>query len=384
MSANVLMVGHSADMYGASRSLIKLVRILNENYKVYVLLPDSGSLSAELKAILPADRILLNEDLYIFTRKSFRLKYILSTLLRFIRNIIFIRKIILKYDIHIIHTNSGVVPAPAMAAGITGRKHIWHIREWFGDFKRFWPFYSAYITRFSDKVVCVSKTMADQFHEHKKVMSIYNGFEIPRIQAEVSIPEDLRQSLNQAELVLGCTSRIRLVRKGQEYLIEAIGIVSQRTGKNIQALLIGDYVQGYEWQKENITALIEKYQLEDRIHFLGHLTNPLPYYKLFDVFVLPSGEPEPFGGVIMEAMSLGLPVIGSNAGGTTEQIADNQNGYLFDNKNAEDLANKIELFLNDPSSIKLFGNCSRERIEKYFSLDLHKENILRIYKNILN
>ena len=384
MSANVLMVGHSADMYGASRSLIKLVRILNENYKVYVLLPDSGSLSAELKAILPADRILLNEDLYIFTRKSFRLKYILSTLLRFIRNLIFIRKIILKYDIHIIHTNSGVVPAPAMAARITGRKHIWHIREWFGDFKRFWPFYSAYITRFSDKVVCVSKTMADQFHEHKKVMSIYNGFEIPRIPAEVSIPEDLRQSLNQAELVLGCTSRIRLIRKGQEYLIEAIGIVSQRTGKNIQALLIGDYVPGYEWQKENITALIEKYQLEDRIHFLGHLTNPLPYYKLFDVFVLPSGEPEPFGGVIMEAMSLGLPVIGSNAGGTTEQIADNQNGYLFDNKNAEDLANKIELFLNDPSSIKLFGNCSRERIEKYFSLDLHKENILRIYKNILN
>jgi len=382
MSANVLMVGHSADMYGASRSLIKLVRILNVNYKVYVLLPDSGSLSAELKAIIPADRILLNEDLYIFTRKSFRLKYIVSTLLRFIRNLIFIRKIILKYDIHIIHTNSGVVPAPAMAARITGRKHIWHIREWFGDFKRFWPFYSAYITRFSDKVVFVSKTMADQFHEHKKVMSIYNGFEIPRISAEVSIPEGLQQSLNQAELVLGCTSRIRLIRKGQEYLIEAIGIVSQRTRKNIQAILIGDYVPGYEWQKENITALIEKYQLEDRIHFLGHLTNPIPYYKLFDVFVLPSGEPEPFGGVIMEAMSLGLPVIGSNAGGTTEQIANNQNGYLFDNKNAEDLANKIELFLNDPSSIKLFGNCSRERIEKYFSLDLHEENILRLYEEI--
>ena len=382
MSANVLMVGHSADMYGASRSLIKLVRILNVNYKVYVLLPDSGSLSAELKAIIPADRILLNEDLYIFTRKSFRLKYIVSTLLRFIRNLIFIRKIILKYDIHIIHTNSGVVPAPAMAARITARKHIWHIREWFGDFKRFWPFYSAYITRFSDKVVCVSKTMADQFHEHKKVMSIYNGFEIPRISAEVSIPEGLQQSLNQAELVLGCTSRIRLIRKGQEYLIEAIGIVSQRTRKNIQAILIGDYVPGYEWQKENITALIEKYQLEDRIHFLGHLTNPIPYYKLFDVFVLPSGEPEPFGGVIMEAMSLGLPVIGSNAGGTTEQIANNQNGYLFDNKNAEDLANKIELFLNDPSSIKLFGNCSRERIEKYFSLDLHEENILRLYEEI--
>jgi glycosyltransferase involved in cell wall biosynthesis len=86
----------------------------------------------------------------------------------------------------------------------------------------------------------------------------------------------------------------------------------------------------------------------------------------------------------MEAMSLGLPVIGSNAGGTTEQIADGQNGYLFENKNAKDLADKIGLFLNDPSSIKLFGKCSKERVEKYFSLDLHKVNILKLYEDIIN
>jgi len=240
------------------------------------------------------------------------------------------------------------------------------------------------MTRFSDSIVCVSKTMAAQFQDHKKVMAIYNGFEVPQIKSEISIPEELMQNLNRADLVLGCTSRIRLIRKGQEYLIEAIGIITQKTGKNIQAILIGDYVPGYEWQKETISALIKKYHLEDRIHFLGHLANPLPYYRLFDVFVLPSGEPEPFGGVIMEAMSLALPVIGSNAGGTTEQIANAQNGYLFENKNAEDLADKIELFLNDSSRLKLFGKCSKERVEKYFSLELHKKNILNLYENILN
>jgi glycosyltransferase involved in cell wall biosynthesis len=84
----------------------------------------------------------------------------------------------------------------------------------------------------------------------------------------------------------------------------------------------------------------------------------------------------------MEAMSLGLPVIGSNAGGTTEQIATNQNGYLFENKNPEDLAHKIELFLNAPSSLTLFGNCSKERMEKYFSLELHTKNILALYKEL--
>jgi glycosyltransferase involved in cell wall biosynthesis len=55
---------------------------------------------------------------------------------------------------------------------------------------------------------------------------------------------------------------------------------------------------------------------------------------------------------------------------------------LFENKNSEDLADKIELFLNDPSSLSLFGTCSRERIEKYFSLELHKENILTLYKEL--
>jgi len=268
MSESILLVGHSGDMYGASRSLIKLVRILDKKYKVYVLLPEAGILHEELSKILPVERILILENLYIFTRKSFKLKYIGSTILRFINNLYQIGRIIRKYDISVIHTNSGVVPAPALAAKISGRKHIWHIREWFGDFNKFWPIYSAYMTRFSDRIVCVSKTMAAQFHGHQKVITIYNGFAIPQFKTETAISIGLKQSLNQADLILGCTSRIRLIRKGQEYLIEAIGIITQKTGKNIQAILIGDYVPGYEWQKETITALIKKYRLEDRIHFL--------------------------------------------------------------------------------------------------------------------
>ena len=383
MRKNILLVGHSGDMYGASRSLIKLVKILEQNYTVHVILPENGVLFDNLTAIIPSQRILINKDLYIFTRKSFKIKYLISTLFQFLRNVISLIKIIQKFNIEVVHTNSGVVPAPALAAKLSGKKHIWHIREWFGDFKQFWPLYSAYITGLSDQVVCVSKTMAEQFGGARNIQSIYNGFEIPKKLNEVSISEQLRTKLNNADLVLGCTSRIRLIRKGQEYLIEAIGILTKKTGKNIQAVLIGDYVSGYESQKEYIHNLISKYDLEDRIHFLGHLKDPLPYYRLFDVFVLPSGEPEPFGGVIMEAMSMGLPVIGSNAGGTTEQIADGWNGYLFENQNAADLAQKLELFLNEKDKLKLFGSRSIKRIEEKFSLEIHKEKILRLYQELI-
>jgi glycosyltransferase involved in cell wall biosynthesis len=383
MKKNILLVGHSGDMYGASRSLIKLVKILEQNYTVHVILPEIGVLFDNLTAIIPSTRILINKDLYIFTRKSFKIKYLISTLFRFLRNLISLIKIIRKYNIEIVHTNSGVVPAPALAAKLSSKKHIWHIREWFGDFKQFWPLYSAYITGLSDKVVCVSKTMAEQFKNPKNILAIYNGFEIPKVQTKATITDDLQNKLNNANLILGCTSRIRLIRKGQEYLIEAIGILTKKTGKNIQAVLIGDYVPGYESQKEYIHSLINKYDLEDRIHFLGHLKDPLPYYRLFDVFVLPSGEPEPFGGVIMEAMSMGLPVIGSNAGGTTEQIANDWNGYLFENQNANDLAQKLALFLNEKDKLKLFGSRSIKRIEENFSLEIHEGKVLRLYDEIL-
>ena len=85
----------------------------------------------------------------------------------------------------------------------------------------------------------------------------------------------------------------------------------------------------------------------------------------------------------MEAMSLALPVIESNSGGTTEQIGHGVNGYLFENQNPADLADKIEIFLEHKSKIKEFGQKSKERIEEYFSLSLHKERILSLYKYLL-
>lgn len=383
MSKRILLIGHSADMYGASRSLLKLTRILSKRYTLYVMLPDKGPLYDLLSSAIPKERILSSPDLFIFTRKSFKLQYLPGTLIKFIRNVSSIRSAILTNRIDIIHTNSGVVPAGALAAKLAGKKHFWHIREWFGDFKQFWPYYSTYMTSLSDKIICVSETMATQFKDKTKVVSIYNGFSIPEIITPVSIPSDLQQSLNEAALVLGCTSRIRLIRKGQEYLIDAIGRLTEKTGKNIQLVLIGDFVPGYEDQKKMLENLIEKYSLKDRIHFLGHVTEALPYYSLFDVFVLPSGEPEPFGGVVMEAMSMGLPIIGSNLGGTTEQVKDGWNGFLFENRNPIDLASKIEILLNDKGKVEEFGKRSKQRVVEMFSLELHERRISGLYEGIL-
>lgn len=383
MKKRILLIGHSGDLYGASRSLLKLAVILKEaEHEVFVLIPEKGTIYEMLSQILPTTSILTDHSLYIFTRKSFKLRYFSSTVIQFIRNVSYISSIIRKLKIDVIHTNSGVVPGGALAAKLTGKKHFWHIREWFGDFRKFWPLYSFYMTALSDKIICVSDTMSKQFKKSEKIVTIYNGFLIPEAIELPNLNQQIAWQLRDADLVIGCTSRIRLVRKGQEYLIEAVGLLTKRIEKNIQIVLVGDFVPGYEEQRQVLEKSIEQFNLVGRVHFLGHVNDVLPYYRLFDLFVLPSGEPEPFGGVVMEAMSVGLPVIGSNVGGTTEQIAPCINGFLFENKNPADLAEKIERFLIEPEKLKTFGEESKNRVNTLFSMSIHKSKILEIYHSI--
>jgi len=102
----VLLIGHSGDMYGASRSLVKLTRILSKEHLVYVMLPEQGQLYDVLKSVIPSDRILIYSDLYIFTRKSFKLRYLLNTMIKFIKNFVKISSVVHNLSIDIVHTNS--------------------------------------------------------------------------------------------------------------------------------------------------------------------------------------------------------------------------------------------------------------------------------------
>jgi glycosyltransferase involved in cell wall biosynthesis len=101
-------------------------------------------------------------------------------------------------------------------------------------------------------------------------------------------------------------------------------------------------------------ALLEKYRVEcagiKDIVFAGQVPNEqLPlYYSASDVFVLPS-RVESFGLVLLEAMSCGRPVIGSDTGGIPSIIEHGKNGLLFDSGNVKSLSYSLSLLLNDDS-----------------------------------
>ena len=116
--------------------------------------------------------------------------------------------------------------------------------------------------------------------------------------------------------------------------------------------------------------------------FTGELTDPRPAYAAMDIFVLPSAQPEPFGGVVMEAMALGLPVVGTAIGGTSEQIAEGETGLLVPPADAEALAEALARLVTSDASRHAMGQAARQRVAQHFLLDRMVSRIEVLYADL--
>jgi glycosyltransferase involved in cell wall biosynthesis len=124
--------------------------------------------------------------------------------------------------------------------------------------------------------------------------------------------------------------------------------------------------------------------VEDEIIFTGELMDARPAYASMDIFILPSAYPEPFGGVVMEAMSMGLPVIATNLGGSLDQVVEGVTGFLVPPADPNALAAKIERLANNPDLRRKMGAAGRERIVKNFSLREMVKKIEAVYDNAVS
>jgi glycosyltransferase involved in cell wall biosynthesis len=167
--------------------------------------------------------------------------------------------------------------------------------------------------------------------------------------------------------------------KGADVLVRAFSQVKRQI-ENCSMVIVGE-----GRLKPFLVNLARSLEVSDSVHFLGNLPfSDLPkIYASCDIFVLPSLL-EPFGLVVLEAMSCGKPIIGTSVGGIQEAVKDKINGYLIKPGNHVELAEKIYTLLTDPKQIRTMGRRSRELIEKHFSMDVVAEKTINIYKNVLS
>lgn len=179
-----------------------------------------------------------------------------------------------------------------------------------------------------DKIIAVSEGVEQAFN---KIYHLENKTSI--IPNLVNTDKIIKKSKEKSDVILS-KSDINFVsvgrlhiQKGYDILIEVVHDLNKSNflPKNFKLRIYGD---GPE--KFTLNSLIRKYHLEDKIYLLGKVMNPYKYVKNSDLFILPSRY-ESFGLVIIESMTLGVPVLATENHATSKIIQNGKNGYITEN-----------------------------------------------------
>lgn len=126
--------------------------------------------------------------------------------------------------------------------------------------------------------------------------------------------------------------------KGFDLLIDAMRLVVEKD-KKVRLYILGEerYEVGY---KKRLLNQIKENGLQDNVFLLGHKSNPYPYFKNSDLFVL-SSRTEGFPNVVLEALYYGTPVVATNCVDFSEVIVEGVNGYVVDKESYIAIADGI-------------------------------------------
>jgi glycosyltransferase involved in cell wall biosynthesis len=133
--------------------------------------------------------------------------------------------------------------------------------------------------------------------------------------------------------------------------------------------------------KEDLVIKAKIYHLTKYLKFINFVDSPMSYMPFFDLVILPTYE-ETFGLVAAEAMIMGVPVIGSNAGGVPEIISHNNNGLLFETKNMDDLSEKIDMIIENKTLRNNLVSNAHEYAYKEFNYNKHFDRLDKIFNSL--
>ena len=312
-------------------------------------------------------------------------------------NCIFLIGIILFYNIDIVHARSR---APAwsclIATKVTKRKFVTTFHGTYNFNGRLKKFYNSVMVR-SDLIIAGSNFIfshiKDNYSEFlkstKKFLVIFRGINVDYFDSSTKLENDEEKLLqkwgvNKEKKIILMPGRLTSW-KGQELFIEAINLVQIELGyKAFHAVILGSE-QGRNLYKKKLIRLVEQYRLHNQIKFIEHCKDMALAYKVSDIIVSPSIEPEAFGRVAVEAQSMEKIIIASNIGGSNETIVDGKTGILFESGDPISLSKKIiQVITMDDSSIKLIGKEGRKNIIKKFNVEKMCFSTYSEYKRLLN
>ena len=347
---------------------------------------------------------------YIVTSGGELLKYVNKKKVRIIRlpvhsknpilmllNTIFLTLIILFLNISIVHARSR---APAwscfIATKITRRKFVTTFHGTYNFNSRLKKFYNSIMLK-SDLIIAGSNFIFSHINENyleylnhkKKFLVIFRGINTDYFDSSTIIETDEDKLLKKWEIKRGKKIILmpgRLTEwKGQELFVESINLVNKELGHEAFYAVILGSDQGRKIYKKKLMRLVEQYRLTNQVRFVDACKKMPIAYKISNIIISSSIEPEAFGRVAVEAQSMEKPIIASNIGGSNETIIDNKTGFLFQSGNIESLSKKIiEVLQLDETTLRSMGIEGRKNVIKKFNIEKMCFSTYSEYKKLIS
>jgi L-malate glycosyltransferase len=241
----------------------------------------------------------------------------------------------------------------------------------------------------ADGVVAISEYTAEALRAPaERVEVVFNAVDFERFNPESVDPGSARRTL-------GVTAEARVLAviaqitpwKGQDDAIRAFAGV-RRSHPSAVLLIAGEakFVhpstrydnRAYE---RSLHALVAQLDLEEAVMFLGEREDVPQLLAAVDLLLVPSWE-EPFGRTVIEAAAMGVPVVATSVGGTSEIIDEGRTGLLLAPRQPQRWAEVITRLLSDPARLRAMGETARQAATQRFSRARHVEAMLDLYRRV--
>jgi len=312
-----------------------------------------------------------------------------------LRNTVMLYRLWRRREIDLLHINNGGYPgavscASAVFAGrMAGIRRIVYVVNNlavpYSSVLR-WPDYlfDRLVVRFVTRFITGSAFAAGELRRVlgvpcNKVLNIPNGVSESERSAA---PEAAHHGLTAARSLLVLVTAVLEKRKGHVYLLRALELMRGRGMSPLPlVVLVGDGKEAPALQR-----YVETEGLVDAVRFVGNKARPdyLTLLKSSDVVALPSISHEDFPNVVIEAMSLGKPVIASRVAGIPEQVDDGRTGFIVAPRDVAGLADALQCLLEDRDLRRSMGSAGREKFCKEYRTPMAVGRYRALFREVLH
>ncbi|MFH2105456.1 MAG: glycosyltransferase family 4 protein, partial [Parcubacteria group bacterium] len=249
------------------------------------------------------------------------------------------------------------IPAKLLGYSVFWMEHL-RIERWLrlNPYRLLYVWLSNLVT-----TVTVSQAVKGQLVDlglkDKNVTVIYNGIDTGKFK-----PDPLPATHYSSLVTIGTVCRL-CPEKGIDYLIKAFQkVVEQNSGVELQ-------IAGEGPEKKNLQNLVRELGLQEKVKFLGFITDTPKFLNQIDIFALTPTRRESFGIAAAEASACGKSVVVTNISGLTEVVEDGVTGLVVENKNIEQISSALVKLVGDKNLRHEMGAAGRRRVEKYFTVE---------------